>query len=242
MDAYMALPAEEAAEVDNDVARGDLVALGEHHRVVAALSARGAELCAACEALLEDVLRAAPAAPGALRRLARCLLPPASSAAPPPHVHVRAPTELLFTQLILPAVRTPEAYGLQLSETLSATTRANLRALAFGVEQLILGDVPGANTSPHNMCYFTPQLFSLGTTAAASLAVKAATAAIKGDAIRSRTSAFAVGAAAAVTLPIAAAAAYHNWRGGRGGRGSQSRLRSRLRSCSWLTCRRCWRR
>ena len=82
MDAYMALPAEEAAEVDNDVARGDLVALGEHHRVVAALSARGAELCAACEALLEDVLRAAPAAPGALRRLARCLLPPASSAAP----------------------------------------------------------------------------------------------------------------------------------------------------------------
>ena len=176
MDAYMALPAEEAAEVDNDVARGDLVALGEHHRVVAALSARGAELCAACEALLEDVLRAAPAAPGALRRLARCLLPPASSAAPPPHVHVRAPTELLFTQLILPAVRTPEAYGLQLSETLSATTRANLRALAFGVEQLILGDVPGANTSPHNMCYFTPQLFSLGTTAAASLAAALASA------------------------------------------------------------------
>ena len=62
MDAYMALPAEEAAEVDNDVARGDLVA-SEHHRVVAALSARGAELCAACEALLEDVLRARPPRP-----------------------------------------------------------------------------------------------------------------------------------------------------------------------------------
>ena len=111
MDAYMALPAE-AAEVDNDVARGDLVALGEHHRVVAALSARGAER-AACEASSRTCC--APAAPSALRRLARCLLPPAS--APPPHVHVRAPTELLFTQLILPAVRTPEAYGLQLSES-----------------------------------------------------------------------------------------------------------------------------
>ena len=133
MDAYMALPAEEAAEVDNDVARGDLVALGEHHRVVAALSARGAELCAACEALLEDVLRAAPAAPAGVCvvvvELQRAV-PPAAAAAALLH-------ELLLGGYVAAAVECPEAYGILLNEALGGDARADLRALALATLSLI---------------------------------------------------------------------------------------------------------
>ena len=73
MDAYLSLPAALKAEVDRDVERGEVAALGEHLHVVEVLSARGAALCTSCEALLEGVLRAAPAAPAGLRRIARAL-------------------------------------------------------------------------------------------------------------------------------------------------------------------------
>ena len=73
MDAYLSLPAGLKAEVDRDVERGEVAALGEHLHVVEVLSARGAALCTSCEALLEGVLRAAPAAPAGLRRIARAL-------------------------------------------------------------------------------------------------------------------------------------------------------------------------
>ena len=55
MDAYLSLPAALKAEVDRDVERGEVAALGEHLHVVEVLSARGAALCTSCEALLEGV-------------------------------------------------------------------------------------------------------------------------------------------------------------------------------------------
>eukprot|EP00965_Chrysotila_dentata_P240677 6203846-Pleurochrysis_carterae.AAC.3 len=59
--------------VDADVERGECASLSEHVAVVTQLSARGDALCASCEALLEDVLRAMSSAPASLRRLAHAV-------------------------------------------------------------------------------------------------------------------------------------------------------------------------
>ena len=73
MDVYLSLPVALKAEVDRDVECGEVASLGEHPHVVEVLSMRGVALCTSCEALLEGVLRAAPAAPAGLRRIARAL-------------------------------------------------------------------------------------------------------------------------------------------------------------------------
>ena len=135
MDAYLSLPAALKAEVDRDVERGEVAALGEHLHVVEVLSARGAALCTSCEALLEGVLRAAPAAPAGLRRIARALRAAGSAeggeggaggGAGAGAVPVSAggdggeggeladmqlAVELLFLRYLVPALTQPEAYG-----------------------------------------------------------------------------------------------------------------------------------
>ena len=130
MDAYLSLPAALKAEVDRDVERGEVAALGEHLHVVEVLSARGAALCTSCEALLEGVLRAAPAAPAGLRRIARALRAagsaeggggggggavPASAGGAEGEggelADMQLAVELLFLRYLVPALTQPEAYG-----------------------------------------------------------------------------------------------------------------------------------
>ncbi|KAL1508399.1 hypothetical protein AB1Y20_004509 [Prymnesium parvum] len=175
MDAYMALPAAAKAEVDNDVARGDSVALGEHIRVVEVLSERGAALGAACEGFLEAMLAAIPSAPAGLRSLARSLAAHADEA--PPHAALNEPhggaglvVELLFVCYLLEAIRAPEEYGLMLHPPPSAAARRNLSAVALGIEQLVL--LPHSSGAASLSCYFTPQVLSIAPASAASAALE----------------------------------------------------------------------
>ena len=156
MDVYLSLPADAKAEVDADVARGGSQALSDQLRVVQVMSARGAALCAACEALLDDVQRAMPRAPLALRALARELHAGYARSADtkaierPADGARRLIAELLFSRYVLAALQTPEAYRMSLqlpgeedALPLGGALRRDLCALSLGLERLLQGGRDG---------------------------------------------------------------------------------------------------
>ena len=170
MDAYLSLSPTERAEVDRDVEKGEVVAMDVHLLVVEVLSARSAALCAECEVLLQAVLSSVSSAPRGMRMLARTLSFALPSGA------TGALVALLYNTFVLPALTTPELYGLRLDGgegLVSMRVRQNLSALATALEQLVsfVGEESLAQGSAPEGAkrYFSRRLLTAGpATAAAS--------------------------------------------------------------------------
>ena len=201
MEAYLSLPADAKEEVDRDVARGEAASLDMHVRVVEILSMRSTALCERCEVVLDAVASVAQTAPRGVRALARVLTGSVTSehgggggsssgggasvgADADARRHVRALlVSLLFNSYILPAVATPEAYGLHLSgRIVGAAARQNLSAVAMSLEQLVglvaLGVDEDGGSPPAGSAalmaarrYFTPRLISTAPMSAVTSAL-----------------------------------------------------------------------
>ena len=187
MDVYLSLPAPLKAEVDRDVESGQVAALGDHVHLIEVLSARGAALCDSCTLLLESIRRAAGSAPPGLCRIARALHATAMAAATQGSGYAgvagcegsgvpeqeRLVVELVFFCHVLPALTHPETYGVgreQLIDTAPSTrARANLFALAIGLEQLLARRTAASRAGSR---FFTPQLIALAPVIATDVAAE----------------------------------------------------------------------
>lgn len=93
------------------------------------------------------------------------------------HARSRALVALLFNCYVLPALTTPEAYGMHVhGATISTSARQNLSALAVSLEQLVAlvgldGAAEQGSALENARRYFTPALLSVGPMTAYSAAL-----------------------------------------------------------------------
>ena len=148
--AYCSLGVDPKEEVDAHIRRGR--PLASHVRVVGALSACEAALSAYCEAVLEAVLSTAHAAPSGLRALALALAsggPSARNAGGDQGARheMRPLMRLLFSCYVIPALASPEPYGLLLHEpvAIGPEARRNLGAIAHTLQEVVRLALGGAD-------------------------------------------------------------------------------------------------